>query len=687
MTTRIREILWLFAGAVLVVTGFVAIYPPHAFFAFGDSIVQILKLTPIINEGSLYTPAVILGFLFIIPGTLILAYRLRNTCPGDIHFVAESETPINSHFTPSSRWKNGVLTVGLTLVGCSGLLMMQLNPGTGSVAVWCLGLIIIGLYFLKQDKDRGTMISLPFSGKSEWFIVVALFLGTFALVGWDLIHWRWMGTPDETMFFVLAKKIAEHGPGSHFILSENGVFGYHPVLSTLYQVFFMKLFGADILGWKLSSAVALAVSVPFLYLFVRELLNRRAGIFAAVLLATSSLALSFGHFGYNNIQVYPILTVSLGLGLYSMKRRNLLGQYLAGVAAGLGFYTYYTGRWIPVLLVFLALTGGYFPIIRRGRVAAVALGLGIMLTIMPLLLHADTMLVNMVQQTSVATARDMGDGEILQALQEIHITTDNALRLAGHWFMSLTFGVWFKDPHHFQRNPIMDPVSATAMLVGLWLVMLFCRRSHSSRFLTVSTVLSALVVGSTSPYSRPPLTRLMFMMPILVIPAALAMESAIRLLKKTVPHHPLIPGTIGALLIMIPVVLNPAGLWQDMAYRHHGFGDGTTSELVRMSEKLEGEYPIVYIQNARSFMVCVDTVMDAYGMGDRFYYLRSFEIRAWQFLNQVEPPFTVFISQTEFPGETELRPVLKKRFPEGQWQNSAPGKPWNLKVLMITELD
>src|SRR3989338_5308094 len=100
----------------------------------------------------------------------------------------------------------------------------------------------------------------------------------------------------------------------------------------------MKVFGVNVFGWRMSSVVALVVSLPFLYLLGREVWSYRAGMIAAVLLGSAQLAVGFSHLGYNNNQVYPVMFGSLGILAWSIRRRSLAGHYLAGTISGLGFY-------------------------------------------------------------------------------------------------------------------------------------------------------------------------------------------------------------------------------------------------------------------------------------------------------------------------------------------------------------
>src|SRR5262249_15511466 len=160
----------------------------------------------------------------------------------------------------------------------TALLLCDLN---GRVAAWVITLIAGFVAVRVFDRIRGTALGAAWISYREGIGLALLSGASLLLVTHDITHWRWSGTPDESYFFTWARDIAE---GRTFPLpfSQHGVFDFQPPLSSYYQALFMKLFGVDVFGWRLSSAAALAMAVPFEYLLARALWNERTAWFAAV---------------------------------------------------------------------------------------------------------------------------------------------------------------------------------------------------------------------------------------------------------------------------------------------------------------------------------------------------------------------------------------------------------------------
>ena len=207
----------------------------------------------------------------------------------------------------------------------AGFLSRGIDPGSGTVLTW-IAAIVTGLTgAVLCDRVRQTTLGNPFS-RREWQLLLTIVLLDLLLVAHDLTDWRWAGTPDEAVFFSLAKSMAL-GKWQGFLLSEHGVFDSFPLLSSYYQSVFLRVFGVSVFGWRLSSAVALVVSLPPLYLLARELWNPRAAFMAVMLFGSAQLAVGFAHFGYNNVQVYPIITGALGIFVWSHRRHSVAGYH------------------------------------------------------------------------------------------------------------------------------------------------------------------------------------------------------------------------------------------------------------------------------------------------------------------------------------------------------------------------
>jgi 4-amino-4-deoxy-L-arabinose transferase-like glycosyltransferase len=520
------------------------------------------------------------------------------------------------------------------------------------------------------DRDRGTPCGDPFPAPREKLWMALLAAAALVLVGRDLGHWRWAGTPDEAYFFLGADSIVRGELGT-FPLSEDGVFGFHPVPSSYYQAAFMWLFGSTAAGWRLSSAVALAASLPFTYLLTRELAGRTAAVAAAVFFGTAQLAAGYAHFGYNNVQVYPIVTAGLALCAWALRRRSVLAYGLAGYVAGLGFYTYYTARVTLLLLPILVWGLGGWQRLRRDRQALSALIGVLAVTALAALpqLPRNLLVARQLAGVSGAEAPPLGFASWGGRL----------LAIPGQWLLSIFYGVW-SESGHFQIAPVVDGVTLALALAGLCLGGVAIARRRRA-FLAPAYLVAALAVGGVSPYPQPALTRILLLAPFTAMLAAVALvRLSARLVSLGAGEAPVRKTAV--VLVVAAAAWNVAALHRNVYVRNYGFGDGTTSELIRLAGTVPAVTTVIYVQEQPNPMDPVDLAVAPYGLRDRFRYLKP----VWP-----EAPHAVASATAPLLVVHGLRGPLRRRFeatvvaiyPAGRWWDSAAGEEWNLRFLYV----
>jgi len=267
MSLRTSKLWIFFAGLVTAVSGFIIIYFPQKLPLFLFQ--AIFRLSePFFHN--IYINLSGPGLVFVLFGTFLMALSLFKSHEMATVFPIENSDYLEKELKKPFK----VLLCGMMAIVCVTITLVKLSgkPPEDITAVYWLMAIIwfcLGFHLIDRYKRPGS------AGKPNGICwQELLFLGVIAnaclwLTAFDITHWRWAGTPDEAIFYITAKWFEEGIMEKPFILSEDGVFGYHPVLSTYFQIMFMKIFGMDILGWRLSSAFSFSVSVPFLYLFVK----------------------------------------------------------------------------------------------------------------------------------------------------------------------------------------------------------------------------------------------------------------------------------------------------------------------------------------------------------------------------------------------------------------------------------
>ncbi|HXQ24367.1 MAG TPA: glycosyltransferase family 39 protein [Candidatus Acidoferrales bacterium] len=624
-----------------------------------------------------YPPGVGFAFAVLLAGTALVAFAVG--VPTHAPAVTASEPHPLAAPPTLSRSAIGLGGAVVVLAVLTVYLVSRPRPGSGGIVTWIATLILALVGMLVVDRKRGTSFGNPFRWW-EWGGLTLLVALDLILVAHDLRDWHWSGTPDEAYFFTFAKAIAE-GRNDVFPLSEHGVFGFNPVLSSYYQGAFMKLFGVNVFGWRLSSAAALAFSLPFVYLFARELWSRRAGLIAAVLLGTGQLPVGFAHLGYNNVQVYPVVTGALAVMAWSVRRRSLTGYFVAGCIAGLGFFTYSTAILAGALLVLLLWSLGRRSLRTDPSLEIVALVLGGFLTALPMLVRSGEYVADMFRLAGLGSAPPFnavaqGSGWLAPVLAKLaHIFT--------LWMESVLHAPWFPCPSHFEPRPIVDPISGVLATVGLWLgVGATIRRAGATRFLFLGYLLSAFVVGAISPYSCPALTRLLFVAPFTALFAGIALDQVLRYVAGVSRYRPA-PWIVGIGLVAAAVASSTAALYNNVYHRNHGCGDGTTSELIRLTQQRPGTYHIVYIQTQDTDMGATDQLFPAYDTEKRLTYLKPYGPGVKAVLEMLTPPFLVTYDLRKREEIDAVEQTLQARFPRVRWQNSASGETWNLRYFAV----
>jgi hypothetical protein len=627
----------------------------HVLGAFGGSITAPVA--------GLFPRGIALGLGLLVLGALLMA-GATGLPPTPCLPNALPHEPFSR---PLAATLTGLCAATALLAVASAFAVTRASPGTGALILWLATPVPAFLCTLLVDRSRRNGFGNPFNAV-EWAGLAVLVVLDMVVVAHDLTDWHWAGVPDESFFFAFAKAICD-GRSQPFPLSENGVFGYHPVLSSYYQVLFMRLFGADIFGWRLSSAAALAGSLPFTYLLMRESWNRRAGLIAAVLFGTAQLAIGFAHFGYNNAQAYLPVLASLGILSWAIGRRSLAGYFLAGGIAGLGFYTFYPARLAPLLLLLLLWS---FGVLRRSRAEICALLGGMLLAMFPVFAHPGDLVAHMLRQTAFGVGGTdwsrLWQGAVLSKVMQ-------------QWVFSVVYAQWSKCGWNFAWVPVADPVVAASAAVGLCLAVVAVTRRSRARFLLPAHLGVAFVVGALSQYDCPPLTRLLMLAPFTAMLAAIALD---RLMEHAAAlTSPRVGWLFGSGLVVAAVVWNLAALQRSMYREHHGYGDGTTSELIRIALQLPADCWVVYIQNGENDMYTVDQILDEYGFGERSTYIRPFGPRVQDTLARQAPAFAVIYYLRRQEERRAVEAALASRFPGAGWVDSAPGKRWNLRVSSV----
>ncbi len=365
-----------------------------------------------------------------------------------------------------------------------------------------LGLATAGLWACDTRSSPATLKTATL-GRSD-----LLWIGFLtATVGWTatrrIDHWYYSWIGDEVSFFEKARGLLSGPPADIFSLSL--VHSKNPVADSLFQSLFLRLFGEDVLGWRLAEVTVAVVAAALAYLIVvrvtvppgegGDATGRLSGVIAGLVVGSSAFTLAFCHIGYNNLHtLVPPLLIVLWLTVIA-SRPSGSRLFILGCLLGLCLYTFLATT-IFWLVVVMFLAPGLLSKGPRGRLtAAVVVIGGLVCTTLPILAANQTPLI-----------------ENLRASHALGFGAERSwvLGWAGSAGVFWHNSRWFD--HHVAAS-LLDPFAAVLAAIGGGAAVFVFRRSPFDRLLLLWFVLGTLAVAVSHPLTSPSLTRLLFVLP------------------------------------------------------------------------------------------------------------------------------------------------------------------------------
>ena len=216
--------------------------------------------------------------------------------------------------------------------------------------LWLICLFLFTFSLWKWEKEAGTNFSLGASPTDIFWILILLVFG-FAISSFALQDIPVIIVPDEGTFWEIARSIALGD--FHPVFFDSGVYTF-PVASSIFQGWVLKIFGVRFWSWRFSSVIAGVFAIIPLYLLAKNWFDRPTAIAAGIMMAANPYFISFARMGYNNSQ--SLFPVTLCVLLFALGARNgsYLYLWLAGLAAGIGFYSY-SAAWIGIVTLCLGI--------------------------------------------------------------------------------------------------------------------------------------------------------------------------------------------------------------------------------------------------------------------------------------------------------------------------------------------
>ena len=397
-----------------------------------------------------------------------------------------------------------LLGTALTIV-----LWILLGAGTESgnaIFIWIASLTGFGFMLSPQLVNVNFRSLAPLK---EWLQqyrgdlpIVALLIATFlALNIYDLQHWYYSAIGDEFLFYEHAKLIIEEGVVRPF--SQEGVYNKHPVFNSVIQAVVMRVVGVNYFGWTFSEVLNAALTIPAVYVLGRVLGGKLTAICAAAIFAFSHYIFAFSHTGYTSLSALPVAAWAMVLFVFGWRTQNPLLLYAAGLLAGFGFYTHYSGRAImPIVLLSALALGG-----PRRLFSLWPLVFGFALTVVPTFI---------VEQEHVFTRMF---GQVVGGYPEA-VTGSTGQRLLDNIELNLPAFNYNASVHTYVYGPLFDPISASLAALGIAFALGHIGKP-ANRIILIWFGIAVFMTGVLSPYPHVAITRLLFAVPPLALLAGL----------------------------------------------------------------------------------------------------------------------------------------------------------------------
>lgn len=345
-------------------------------------------------------------------------------------------------------------------------------------------------------------------------LMMVLLLG-LGLIG--LNNWFYSVIGDEYAFLVFIKRV-------HFqvkdIFNQEGVYGYHPELGSIYQYLIYQLGGQTNSSWRLSSVLISVATVPFLYGLTKNLFNRGAAFFALILFCFSSYILAYSHLGYDNIQaIFPFVT-SLYFITKAIKSGKKRDYFMSGLMAGLGWYTFYTAR-VTMVVTLIFYVFNIKPTAKKNFINLLSLFSGFLLFLIPFLIRNQATIWSQMIYQSVLNHQWLGshfNNPLIQWWENFRLNW-------GAFMMG-------KMSKHYVTAPLLDRVSGIMVLSS---IIMGLRKKYRRNYLfLMATYLFLVAIIALNPGKEIVISRWQLAIVVLTIGGGLGVELGRQLFKPLV---------------------------------------------------------------------------------------------------------------------------------------------------------
>jgi sugar lactone lactonase YvrE len=286
--------------------------------------------------------------------------RRWSTLPRSSEGESVSAAPVVEH--PNFAQRRFALCLAF-LLACAFYLMLQLSDIAylGQVIGWLVSLALLVAACWPYGTQGGTFSWRRL--KSNWIevcLVMLIVVLGFVLRAYNLdsIPGGFHGDEGELAMDAVAilegRRVSPFGTG----------WDRHPSLFSYLQALSMKVFGVNVTGVRMLSAIAGTLTLLGLYLLVRRMFGTWMALVATFLLAVSHWHIHFSRLAMNDTRVTLFYVLAIYFLYEGVESKRVLFHCLSGLALGLSLYFGANKAFalLPLLVCFIV----YLSITRRG---------------------------------------------------------------------------------------------------------------------------------------------------------------------------------------------------------------------------------------------------------------------------------------------------------------------------------
>ncbi|MFO7917422.1 MAG: glycosyltransferase family 39 protein [Anaerolineae bacterium] len=446
------------------------------------------------------------------------------------------------------------------------------DPWRVPLLVLSLGLVSYVAFAANAEPPPGSYVPLLLLWGAGIFVFVSLFiprvrtwhspdsrtlilLGGLGLVALLLRAWRMEYIPanfggDEGTQGMAAVDVLEGELKNPFRTGWYAV----PTMSFFVQALSLRLFGDNVAGLRMISAIVGALTVPFTFLILRDFFGFRIGLMGALLLAFGHYHLHFSRLGSNQIAdaLFAVLMFYfLNRALSSGRDRDFV---LTGLVLGGSLYGYFGAKAAGVIMVCYlgTLLLGEEDFWRRYRRGLFFLTLCALLVALPLLFYYREHPGDIRSRYNQVGIFPSG---WLAQEQEVTGKGMGQLLWQQFWKSILAFNST-RDPTFWYRAqiPLLDFISGIFFVLGFVWTTLRCR-DRRYRLLTLWFWM-AIIIGWMLTEDPPSSQRMLIVTPVVAGMVAIGIDRLLILLREFFPESGHVENWFLVIVLLGSIVLN-----------------------------------------------------------------------------------------------------------------------------------